>query len=297
MGNITPKGEIPSNTLKALAYIDTAICFILLVMLIITSRSLVRIAKKSPALSSISLGYCAIILLIIIEDLGFNFLMLEYATLPIKMRARRPFHKEGPLFLFSVAITALKFYGRFVLILIHAINSLNRLRLWSAFLYFSSTLSKSVSALWGCSYYFHPFDIGFYYYDMNTCYEVHEFVEWFLFTAILSSSIIIDIVVGIFLFCRHKNTTTDAFKDIRDYGFVIQTFVLALTNGAFTLYFYLVGYYTLEIPLLDHLPKLNDLILSFIYLVIISVVNGVVRRDVMRTFSCSFKRVNSVNII
>ncbi|RCN33178.1 hypothetical protein ANCCAN_21000 [Ancylostoma caninum] len=285
-------------------------------MLIVTSRSLIRISKKSPSLSTISLGYCTIILLIIIEDLGSNFLMLRYSTMPIESRARYPFHEEGKLFWFSIVITALKFYGRFVLILIHAVNSLNRFcavffPLQYASVFTHARIVSLMSAVFvvclpvffiysfqigECSYYFHPIDIGYYYNDMNTCYDIHQFVEWFLFATILSSSIFTDILISIFLFCRYKNGAIDAFKGIRDYGFVIQTFVLAVTNGAFTLYFYLFGYYTLEVPILDHMPKLNDLILSFIYLVTIVLVNSVVRRDVMRTFSCNFKRVRAMNI-
>ncbi|RCN52572.1 hypothetical protein ANCCAN_01271 [Ancylostoma caninum] len=86
----------------------------------------------------------------------------------------------------------------------------------------------------------------------------------------------------------------DAFKDIRDFSFMLQTLVLSFTNGVSTLYLYTIGANSNEIPWIDHIPKLCDLLLALIYILAIALINNVVRAELMEFIRC---RNNKVKVV
>ncbi|EYB96995.1 hypothetical protein Y032_0144g2449 [Ancylostoma ceylanicum] len=77
-----------------------------------------------------------------------------------------------------------------------------------------------------------------------------------------------------------------AFKDIRDFSFMLQTLVLTFVNGASALYLYTFGTNTYEIPWLNHVAKLCDLLLALTYTLAIALINNVVRTELLKFTRC-----------
>ncbi|EYC29685.1 hypothetical protein Y032_0006g3122 [Ancylostoma ceylanicum] len=65
-----------------MAWLDVSLCVIISILVLVTIRCLIKVMERSPSLSSISLGYCIVVVLIIIRDMGFNCLMLKYSLIP-----------------------------------------------------------------------------------------------------------------------------------------------------------------------------------------------------------------------
>ncbi|EYB96873.1 hypothetical protein Y032_0146g2552 [Ancylostoma ceylanicum] len=86
----------------------------------------------------------------------------------------------------------------------------------------------------------------------------------------------------------------DVFKDIRDFSFMLQTLVLSFTNGISTLYLYTFGADSAQIPWIDHIPKLLDLLLALIYTLAIALINNVVRAELMDFIRCRTSKVNLI---
>ncbi|EYB96874.1 hypothetical protein Y032_0146g2552 [Ancylostoma ceylanicum] len=142
--------------------------------------------ERSPSLCAISLGYCIIVIFIVVHDLGFNCLMLKYSEVPVKI------------------------------------------------------------------------------------------VEWFFAGVILAISTLADILIAFALLKQRK------------------TLVLSFTNGISTLYLYTFGADSAQIPWIDHIPKLLDLLLALIYTLAIALINNVVRAELMDFIRCRTSKVNLI---
>ncbi|EYB96875.1 hypothetical protein Y032_0146g2552 [Ancylostoma ceylanicum] len=145
----------------------------------------------------------------------------------------------------------------------------------------------------GCLYFFEPYDYTFYF-NYNLCFHVHRIVEWFFAGVILAISTLADILIAFALLKQRKKSGMDVFKDIRDFSFMLQTLVLSFTNGISTLYLYTFGADSAQIPWIDHIPKLLDLLLALIYTLAIALINNVVRAELMDFIRCRTSKVNLI---
>ncbi|EYC24751.1 hypothetical protein Y032_0013g2091 [Ancylostoma ceylanicum] len=182
---------------------------------------------RSPSLSLISLGYCIIVLFIIMHDLGYNCLMLKYSLLPESYRK-------------------------------------TALMVASVFVVCSPVFVIYAFEIFGCLYFFHPQNYT-YYFRRNLCFDIHRIAEWICAGFFLSTSIVADILIALSLFKQRKRSGMDTFKDVRDFSFMIQTLVLSLANGFSMLYLYTLGSFSTGKLWLDHVPKLLDLVLALTY--------------------------------
>ncbi|EYB96872.1 hypothetical protein Y032_0146g2552 [Ancylostoma ceylanicum] len=127
----------------------------------------------------------------------------------------------------------------------------------------------------GCLYFFEPYDYTFYF-NYNLCFHVHRIVEWFFAGVILAISTLADILIAFALLKQRK------------------TLVLSFTNGISTLYLYTFGADSAQIPWIDHIPKLLDLLLALIYTLAIALINNVVRAELMDFIRCRTSKVNLI---
>ncbi|RCN52571.1 hypothetical protein ANCCAN_01270 [Ancylostoma caninum] len=120
-------------------------------------------------------------------------------------------------------LNALKFYERFVLIVLHALLSINRacavftplkysyifnlrntsLMVASAFIICLPVFIIYAFQIFGCLYFFDPYEYTFYY-NYNLCFHVHRIVEWFFAGFIMGTSTVADVLIAISLLRQRK---------------------------------------------------------------------------------------------
>ncbi|EYB96987.1 hypothetical protein Y032_0144g2444 [Ancylostoma ceylanicum] len=201
----------------------------------------------------------------------------------------------------SLALTGLMFYQRLVLILLHATVSFNRAcAVYAPLQYtkiFTRTRTKLLPVLgfliclpvlvaysiplFGCVYYFEPYSLSWMF-DASICNRVHTIAEYVCHGVILSFSIVVDFSVAAYLFRDRKKQG----RNMMDFMFIVQTLVLALSNGFFTLFLYTIGTLQYFTPLLDHMAKLNNILLALIYTATIALCNKHVRTEIFNLITC-----------
>ncbi|EYC45298.1 hypothetical protein Y032_0432g1346 [Ancylostoma ceylanicum] len=138
----------------------------------------------------------------------------------------------------------------------------------------------------GCLYFFNPPTFSWWYAGFS-CHTAQVIAEYFLTGIVLSLSIIVDAFIVLYLLKSFKSQRGGYSRDSKSFRFMIQTLVLALSNGCFTFYLYTRGAYTIRIAMADHVVKLCDLILALIYSISIAFVNPTVRKEVIKFVSRS----------